>query len=136
MNEGITVTVYCTRNGDRTVQSRVMISSEDGSAMGENIIICVLCVYTCEYNVDTLCSYYPLAGSDYDSVDFAGGNNIPRNVLNYRGGNVQDMILSFNVAIRSDSVEESPENFFINVMSLRTAIVLTPRVTVTICGGK
>ena len=85
------------------------------------------------YNVDTLCSYYPLAGSDYDSIDFAGmiGGNIPRNVLNYRGGNRQDIILSFNVAIRSDSVEEPPENFFINVMSLRTAVVLTPRVTVT-----
>ena len=100
-------------------------------------IICVLCVYTCQYNVDSLCSYYPLAGSDYDSIDFAGmiGGNIPRNVLNYRGGNRQDMTLSFNVAIRSDSVEEPPENFFINVMSLRTAVVLTPRVTVTICGG-
>ena len=100
-------------------------------------IIRVLCVYTCEYNVDILCSYYPLAGSDYDSVDFAGmiGGNIARNVLNYRGGNRQDMTLSFNVAIRSDSVEESQENFFIDVMSVRTAIVLTPRVTVTICGG-
>ena len=101
-------------------------------------IIRALCVYTCEYNVDILCSYYPaLAGSDYDSVDFAGkeGNNIPRNVLNYRGGNRQDMTLSFDVAIRYDSVEEPPENFFINVMSLRTAIVLPPRVTVTICGG-
>ena len=93
--------------------------------------------YTCEYNVDTLCSYYPLAASDYDSVDFAGmgGYNLPRNLINYRGGNRQDMTLSFSVAIRSDSVEEPPENFFINVMSVRTAIVLTPRVTVTICGG-
>ena len=89
-------------------------------------------------HVSTMLSYYPaLAGSDYDSVDFAGmiGGNIPRNVLNYRGGVRQDVTLSFDVAIRSDSLEESPENFFINVMSVRTAIVLTPRVTVTICGG-
>ena len=64
-----------------------------------------------------------------------GGNNVSRNVLNYGGGNRQDMSLSFNVTIRSDSVEEPSENFFINVTSVRTAIVLTPRVTVTICGG-
>ena len=63
------------------------------------------------------------------------GTDIPRNVLNYRGGNWQDMTLSFDVAISSDSVEEPAENFFINVMSLRTATVLTPRVTVTMCGG-
>ena len=64
-----------------------------------------------------------------------GGNNVSRNVLQYRGGNRQDMSLSFNVAIRSDSVEEPPENFLINVMSLTTAIILTPRVTLTICEG-
>ena len=79
-----------------------------------------------------------LAPADYTTL------NIPENkpmffagnVLNYRGGDRQDTVISFDVQVASDSVDEPPEIFYIDVTSVRTAIIVTPRVTVTICGGK
>ena len=82
-----------------------------------------------------------LAPGDYNELQFPGigGGTLPDNVLNYRGGNNpnnQVIELSFTVQVNSDSDDgEVPETFFINVTPLRTAVVFTPRVTVTICGG-
>ena len=79
-----------------------------------------------------------LAPADYTTL------NIPQNrpsffadnVLNYRGGIRQDSVIRFDVQVASDSIDEPLEIFYIDVTSVRTAIVVTPRVTVTICGGK
>ena len=58
------------------------------------------------------------------------------NVLNYRGGARQDREITFDVQTVADSDDtEPPETFFVNVSPVRTAIVNTPRVQITICGG-
>ena len=58
------------------------------------------------------------------------------NVLNYRGGARQDAVRSFDIQIVADSDDtEPPETFFVNVSPVRTAIINTPRVEITICGG-
>ena len=62
-------------------------------------------------------------------------NYRPNNVLNFRGGNQQDTELFFDVQVNADTVEEPPEVFFVNITASRTAIVLTPSVAITICGG-
>ena len=59
-----------------------------------------------------------------------------RNVLNYRGGARRDSVISFEVDVNSDNMDEPPEVFFVTVSPVRTVIVLTPRVPVTICGSK
>ena len=60
----------------------------------------------------------------------------PGNVLNYRGGTRRDSAISFDIQTTADSDDtEPPETFFLNVSPVRTAIVLTPRVPITICGG-
>ena len=79
-----------------------------------------------------------LAPADYTTL------NIPvnrpsffaDNVLNYRGGARQDSVISFDIQTTADSDDtEPPETFFLNVSPVRTAIVLTPPVPITICGG-
>ena len=79
-----------------------------------------------------------LAPADYTTLNipesrpsFSAGN-----ILNYRGGARQDSVISFDVQVASDSIDEPPEVFYINVTPIRTAIVVTPRVTVTICDSK
>ncbi|CAI8051656.1 hypothetical protein GBAR_LOCUS28286 [Geodia barretti] len=108
--EGSSVTVTCTRSLDLTQQSRIRVSTEDGSAV---------------------------APADYTAL------NIPENrpsffagnVLNYRGGTRQDSVISFDIQTTADSDDTEPqETFFLNVSPVRTAIVLTPRVPITICG--
>ena len=60
----------------------------------------------------------------------------PNNVLNYRGGARQDAVASFDIQTLADSDDtEPPETFYVNVSPVRTAIVNTPRVQITICGG-
>ena len=59
----------------------------------------------------------------------------PNNVLNFRGGNAMDTVLTFQVQVNADNVEEPPEVFFVDVTATRTAIISTPRVPITICGS-
>ena len=94
--------------------------------------VCMVCLKSCMLYIMHLS-----AGEDYDSIDFEGigGNNLDRNVINYKGGDQQTVSQSFTVTIRSDSDEEPPEDFFVLVSPVRTTVVLTPRVSVTICGG-
>ena len=65
-----------------------------------------------------------------------GANRLANNVINYRGGLNMDESHSFTFSTIADSDDmESPETFFINVIAMRTASILTPRIKVTICGG-
>ena len=60
----------------------------------------------------------------------------PNNVLNYRGGTNQDTVRSFSIQTLADSDDAEPlETFYVNVSPVRTAIVNTPQVQITICGG-
>ena len=65
-----------------------------------------------------------------------GANRLANNVINYRGGINMDASRSFTFSTIADSDDtEPPETFFINVIAMRTASILTPRIEVTICGG-
>ena len=82
-------------------------------------------------------SFFYTAPEDYDEIMFdgVGASNLPMNVFNYRGGSNADSERSFNFYVSSDTDEEEPpETFFINVTPVRTAVILTPVITVTICG--
>ena len=46
-----------------------------------------------------------------------------------------DTVLTFQVQVNADNVEEPPEVFFVDVTATRTAIISTPRVPITICGS-
>ena len=59
----------------------------------------------------------------------------PGNVLNFRGGSRIISEIPFDVQVIQDDDTEPQETFFINVSPVRTVIVLTERVAVTICGG-
>ena len=64
-------------------------------------------------------------------------NLFPNNVLNYRGGARQDREITFDIQTVADSDDtEPPETFFVTVSPVRTIIVSTPRVEITICGSK
>ena len=50
------------------------------------------------------------------------------NVLNYRGGARQDTVLSFSIGVNRN-INDRQVEFFVNVIPRRTAIVLTPKLT-------
>ncbi|CAI8033447.1 CUB and sushi domain-containing protein 1, partial [Geodia barretti] len=109
--EGRSVTVTCTRSIDLSEQSRIRVNTEDGSAG---------------------------APADYTTLNIPENRPsfFPGNILNYRGGTRQDSAISFDIQTTADGDDtEPPETFFLNVSPVRTAIVLTPRVPITICGA-
>ena len=63
--------------------------------------------------------------SDYTPIDMR---------VRFRGGRVQETLLSLDVDITDDEVEEPTEEFFINVVAEQNIIVLTPLLTVRIIG--
>ena len=128
VEEGSSVTVTCTRSLDLSEQSRIQVNTEDGSATGLEFTTGLF------RNVLT----HLIAPADYTTL------NIPENrpsffagnILNYRGGARQDSVISFDIQTTADSDDTEPqETFFLNVSPVRTAVVLTPRVPITICGG-
>ena len=53
-----------------------------------------------------------------------------------KGGKRMDRDISFDIQIIADSDDtEPPEIFSVRVTPVRTAIVLTPQINITICGG-
>ena len=50
------------------------------------------------------------------------------NLLNYRGGARQDTVLSFSIGVNRN-INDRQTEFFVNVIPVRTAIVLTPKLT-------
>ena len=57
--------------------------------------------------------------------------------LRFRGEPAQDTLADFVVTIRiKDDVVEPVEEFYLNVVPIENAIILTPRITVTILNGK
>ncbi|CAI8033445.1 CUB and sushi domain-containing protein 1, partial [Geodia barretti] len=78
------------------------------------------------------------APADYTTLNIPENRPsfFPGNILNYRGGTRQDSAISFDIQTTADGDDtEPPETFFLNVSPVRTAIVLTPRVPITICGA-
>ena len=78
----------------------------------------------------------------YSSYSFSAPddyNAISNLVLNYRGGNNparQEAEMTFDVVIVADGVEEPPEDLVIYINPVRTVVVLTPWITLKICGSK
>ena len=67
-----------------------------------------------------------------DVVDY-----LPVNLeLTFRGEPAQDTLAEFAVTIRMDDVVEPVEEFYLNVVPIENAIILTPRITVRILDGK
>ena len=56
--------------------------------------------------------------------------------LRFRGEPAQDTSSEFAVTIRRDDVVEPVEEFYLNVVPIENAIILTPRITVRILDGK
>ena len=56
--------------------------------------------------------------------------------LTFRGEPAQDTLAEFAVTIRMDDVVEPVEEFYLNVVPIENAIILTPRITVRILDGK
>ena len=54
----------------------------------------------------------------------------------FRGEPAQDTLAEFTIRIRMDDVEEPVEEFYLNVVPIENAIILTPRITVRILNGK
>ena len=67
-----------------------------------------------------------------DAVDY-----FPVNLeLIFQGDPAQDTLAEFTINIRRDDVEEAMEEFYLNVVPIENAIILTPRITVRILDGK
>ena len=63
-----------------------------------------------------------------DAVDY-----FPVNLeLRFQGDPVQDIFAVIAINIRMDDVVESVEEFYLNVLPIENAIILTPRITVRI----
>ena len=56
--------------------------------------------------------------------------------LTFRGEPAQDTLAVITVTIRMDDVVEAMEEFYLNVIPIENAIILTPRITVRILDGK
>ena len=56
--------------------------------------------------------------------------------LTFRGEPAQDTVLEVAVTIKRDDVVEPMEEFYLNVLPIENAIILTPRITVRILDGK
>ena len=85
-----------------------------------------------------VCNLSILAPDDFTtlSIPVNRPTYFPGNVLNFRGGTRMTSEIPFDVQVIQDNDDsEPPEIFYINVSPVRTAIVLTERVAVTICGG-
>ena len=52
--------------------------------------------------------------------------------LTFRGKPAQDTLAEFTIRIKMDDVVESMEEFYLNVVPIENAIILTPRITVRI----
>ena len=79
-----------------------------------------------------------LAPDDYTmlSIPVNRPTYFPGNVLNFRGGARMISEISFDVQVIQDNNDSEPQEvFYINVSPVRTAIVLTERVAVRICGS-
>ena len=69
---------------------------------------------------------------DVDVVDY-----LPVNLeITFRGEPAQDTLAEFAVTIKRDDVVEPVEEFYLNVVPIENAIILTPRITVRILDGK
>ena len=67
-----------------------------------------------------------------DAVDY-----FPVNLeLRFQGEPAQDIRALFAVTLRRDDVVEPVEEFYLNVVPIENAIILTPRITVRIPDGK
>ena len=67
-----------------------------------------------------------------DAVDY-----FPVNLeLRFQGEPAQDTLALFAVTIRRDDIVEPEEEFYLNVLLIENAIILTPRITVRILDGK
>ena len=65
---------------------------------------------------------------DVDAVDY-----FPVNLeLRFQGDPAQDTLAEFTINIRRDNVVEAMEEFYLNVVPIENAIILTPRITVRI----
>ena len=70
--------------------------------------------------------------SHIDSTDYP-----PVNLeLTFRGEPFQDTVAMFNITIVMDDIDESVEEFYLNVIPGNNAVVLTPRITVRILDGE
>ena len=69
---------------------------------------------------------------DVDVVDYLPVNR----ELTFQGEPAQDTLEEFAVTIRRDDVVEPVEEFYLNVVPIENAIILTPRITVRILDGK
>ena len=56
--------------------------------------------------------------------------------LTFRGEPAQDTLAEFAVTIERDEVVEALEEFYLNVVPIENAIILTPRITVRILDGE
>ena len=56
--------------------------------------------------------------------------------LVFRGEPFQDTVAIFNITIVMDGIDESVEEFYLNIIPDNNDIVLTPRITVRILDGE